>query len=346
MTTPPDSPIRLSLCIATFNRAAFLGETLDNLIAQASADVEIVVLDGGSPDDTEAVVRRRQETFPRLRYHRQEEKGGVDRDFNTAVEMASGEYAWLMSDDDLLRPGAVAKVLGRIREGYALIVANAEVCNPDFSEVLLAGRLPFPETRAYRPDEFERFFRDTGDYLSFIGAVIIRRDIWLEREKEPYYGTLFIHMGVIFQAPFPAPTLAIGEPLISIRFGNAMWTPRTFEIWMFKWPDLVWSFAAFGDDAKRAVCERDPWRRLSVLALYRAKGGYTLSEYRKWIGPRGESAFYRLMARLIAVAPGVPLNLLGVILVSTFYRKYPTHIFDLIQSPFYVKNWVKSCLRR
>jgi glycosyltransferase involved in cell wall biosynthesis len=337
---------RLSICIATFNRAAFIGETIESMVAQATDEIEIVIVDGGSADNTTEIVTPYRERFPNLRYFRQDTNHGVDRDFNRAVELARGEYCWLMTDDDLLKPGAIATVLGHIRKGYALIIANAEVCSTDFSCVLIEGRLPFTETRAYRTDEFERFFRETADYLSFIGAVIIRRDIWNSREKEPYFGTLFIHVGVIFQTSFPAPTLAIGEPLISVRLGNAMWTPRAFEILLFKWPDLVWSFPAFRDESKRMVTERDPWRRLLVLALYRGKGAYTLAEYRKWISPRAGSHGYKVLAWAIAATPGVLMNLLGVLFLSTIFRNYPTHNFELKLSRYYISNWLKSGFRR
>src|ERR1700674_2032053 len=63
--------IKLSVCIATLNRGAFLGATLESIICQATDEVEIVVLDGASTDNTGDVIRQYQECFPRLRYFRQ-----------------------------------------------------------------------------------------------------------------------------------------------------------------------------------------------------------------------------------------------------------------------------------
>src|SRR5262249_57418214 len=40
-------------------------------------------------------------------------------------------------------------------------------------------------------------------YVSFIGCVVIKRDLWLNREKDRHIGSEFIHVGVIFQAPLP-----------------------------------------------------------------------------------------------------------------------------------------------
>src|SRR3989442_15786016 len=69
---------KLSICIATLNRAAFIGQTLESIIGQATDEVEIVVADGASSDNTEEVVRSYQRRFPRLNYLRLEARGGVD----------------------------------------------------------------------------------------------------------------------------------------------------------------------------------------------------------------------------------------------------------------------------
>ena len=209
--------VKLSICIATLNRGAFIGTTLDSIIAQATDEVEVVIVDGASTDNTEEVVRGFQERFQRLNYVRLPAKGGVDRDYDRTVEHAQGEYCWLMSDDDILKPGAIKAVLEAARAGYALIVVNAEVRQANLATVTVPGLLPTTYDRIYGPAEFERFFADTGTYMSFIGCVIIRRGIWLERERERFFGTEFIHIGVIFQRQLPGDVLVIARPWIAIN---------------------------------------------------------------------------------------------------------------------------------
>ena len=323
------SDIFLSICIATFRRGAFIGETLECLLAQAPDDVEVLVLDGGSPDNTAAVVQALPEKSPGLRYVRQETNNGVDRDFDHAVELARGEYCWLMTDDDLVKPGTVARIVEACRNGHDLVVVNCDVWNTDFSERIEERRLAVYEDREYAVGEDERFFSEIAPYLQFIGGVVIRRSTWLTRDRESYYGTLFVHVGVVFQEPLPGTIHVIADPMITVRFGNAMWTPRMFEIWNFKWPELVWSFPQFSDAAKRRVCDREPWKRLAVLLLDRAKGAYSPDLYRKWIAPRMKSPLRRLAAALIAFFPAGILNLLGIFWLSTVSRKFPLHLKDL-----------------
>ena len=113
--------------------------------------MEVVVVDGASTDNTEGVVRRIAAKFPRLRYLRLEKRGGFDRDCCKTVELAQGEYCWLFTDDDLLKPGAVAAVLEATRKNYSLIVVNAEVRTTDLSVCLQTRRVVSDEDRVYGP---------------------------------------------------------------------------------------------------------------------------------------------------------------------------------------------------
>jgi len=328
--------IKISICMATRNRGAFIGATLESIIGQASDEVEIVILDGASTDNTEGVVRRCQERFPRLRYFRQETAMGVDRDFAKAVDLAQGEYCWLFCDDDLLKPGAIQVVLDAIKDDYALIVANSEVRNADLSKLLEPKRVPFEKNRIYKSNENHLLLADTGHYLTFIGGVISKRQVWVAREKENYFGSCFIHIGVIFQQPLPGDALVIAEPLISIRYANASWLGKSFEIWAFKWPALVWSFANLPDSAKSRVSPKEPWRSLKTLFYYRATGVYTKREYTEWLKPRLGSRWARLVSKAIAHFPGRIANLLVFIYHSLFPRPWmgPLFLFDLANGPF------------
>jgi abequosyltransferase len=337
-----DTAVRLSICIATLNRAAYIGTTLSSIIPQLAAGVEVVVLDGASTDGTEAIMRALIDDCPRLRYIRQDMNHGVDRDYSSAVESCSGDYVWLMTDDDLLNAGAIAVVLHALRDDPSLAVVNSEVRNADMSRVLQARRMAISTDRIFTPMEWNEFFMLAGDYLTFIGCVIIRREIWLEREKEPYFGTLFIHVGVIFQKPLPAHAVFIAKPLVAIRYGNAMWRPKEFEIWMFKWPMLIWSFTSLSAAAKSVVCKPEPWRTLATLLLYRAKGSYTATEYHRWIKPRLKSFWLRQLSAAIAYFPGALVNIAAMLYGKATRRGVRTGQIDLKLSRYYFRNWFGS----
>lgn len=303
MSSPrtPAPPCLLSICVATFSRANFLGETLESILAQATDQVEVLVVDGASPDHTADVVRGLQERYPRLRYHREPTNSGVDQDFDKAVGYASGAYCWLLSDDDVLVPGAMAAVMAALADGPELVIVNAEVRDKELAAVIKGSQVDLAQDRSFSAAETEQLLAAVGGYLSFIGAVVIRRSAWLARERAAYYGSLFIHFGVLFQPPAIGRARVIAAPLIRIRYGNAMWTARSFEIWIHKWPRLVWSFGQFSDAARAAVTPRFPARSFKMLLWYRAVGAYGPQEYRRLLVAGGIA--HHPLARLVALVP-------------------------------------------
>lgn len=322
---------RLSVCIATYQRGAFIGETLDSILRQAAAGVELIVVDGASSDDTPRLITEAASRHPELRYHRESKNSGVDRDYDKAVGYATGDYCWLMTDDDLLLPGAVGRVLEAIESGPDLVVANSEVWNVDFTEKLETPRLAVAADTEYDATRKEQFFVSTANYLSFIGSVVVKRELWRERDRVSYYGSLFVHVGVIFQSPSFGSIKVIAQPLIMIRNGNAMWTPRSFEIWSFKWPGLLWSFADFPDHAKQAVCPREPWRRFGFLLFHRALGSYSMAEFKTFLADRALGP-YRFRAFLAAVCPAALANLLAVLYYGIVKRHARVALYDVLRS--------------
>ena len=336
----------LSICIATVNRAGSLVETLATILPQITREVEIVVVDGGSTDATPETLRSLQEGHPNIQYIRLPEKGGVDQDYTRAVASARGEYCWLMTDDDLLKPGALRVVLDATVGKYSLVIVNAEVRTADLGKQVAERRLRIAEDRVYEAREMERFFQDNVDYLSYIGGVVIRRDVWNERDKAKYFGSLFVHVGVIFQRPLPGRALVLAEPHIVIRYGTALWSSRSFEIWMFLWPKLLWSFESISDSVKRKIEPEEPWRRLTRLLLFRAEGMYGMAEYREYLAGRIRSRWDRVVGIAAAVAPGGLLNALGILYYSILRKESGVQLVDLRNSRFYYRRWLRGALHR
>ena len=300
----------LSICIATYNRAEYIGETLESIIPQVTDEVEIVIVDGASTDATSDVVKSYIAACKQIRYIQLPFKEGVDQDYCKAVEYAQGEMCWLFPDDDMLKPGAIRTVLDEAENGYSLIVVNAQVMNRDFSKILSSKLLQIKTNEIYDKLKLERLFQRVIPYMSFIGCVVINRDLWLQREKNRYFGTEFIHVGVIFQAPLPASTLVIAEPYITIRLGNAQWTPRAFEIWMYKWPNLLCSFTDISEQVRQKYEKTQSWRRLKNVIIHRARGEYSLKEYRKWLELEDLSLWWRMVMLFIAIVPSIIAKLI------------------------------------
>ena len=323
---------RLTICIATYNRARFIGQTLDSIVSQLHPQVELLVVDGASTDETASVVGRYLLPGSTLRYFLEAINSGVDADYDKAVGYARGDYCWLMTDDDVLEPAAVERVLRALAHSPELVVVNARTLDADLKQVLSERLIDIGEDRVFHGDT-PGVFTLAADYLSFIGGVVVRRGLWMQRERKRYYGSLFIHLGVLFQAPIEGRVEVIAEPLVSIRYGNAMWSARGFEVWMIKWPELIWGLDAIPAAIKLGVADREPWRDPRRLLFGRAIGSYGLDEYRRFIAGR-VSPGMRLLARAIAVAPGRLVNLVCGLYCLLRTPNNPATAFDLARSRF------------
>lgn len=332
---------KLSFCIATRNRANVLAETLKSIISQATKEVEIVIVDGASTDNTKQVVHRFQQEFAGLRYIRKDTNGGVDRDYSASVEFAKGEYCWFLSDDDLLKEGAVETVLERLQEGYDLVIVNAENRIYDLSKVLEKRQLDIKEDRIYKSSDSHAMFVDIGKHISYIPAVVIKRQVWNARDKESYYGTAFVHVGVIFQKVFERDVLVIAKPLIIARQGNTSWSDKAFDIWMFKWPKLIWSFPDYPDSLKERVFPKEPWRSLRLLLAYRAQGFFSRMSYRQL--PKSTSGVYKIIAGTIAVAPVCVVKPLLIIYLLLFEPTKLTTLYGLMSNAL-LRKWFERRL--
>src|SRR5438552_1195463 len=107
--------VPLSICIPIYNFAKFIPVTLDSILVQAGVEeIEIVVVDGASTDDTEQVINRYRQNYTQIKYIRLPAKGGIDRDIARTVEHATGDYCWLFSGDDIMRVGGLREMLTHI----------------------------------------------------------------------------------------------------------------------------------------------------------------------------------------------------------------------------------------
>lgn len=275
---------------------------LQELTAQATNECEIVISDNASTDDTDQVVSAYQRRFQHIHYFKQPVNIGVDRNFDFVATQARGEFCWLMGDDDILIPGAVARVISQLRCDTSLVIVNMQLKNLSLSKIVRRRWIKVNADRVYGPDTFEQLLIDMDYALWNAGNIIFRRSIWQSRNRERYYDSNFIHAGVLFQDRLPGRTLIIADPLMSYRLGNnARWFSRSSEIFLDRWPSVLDSLA-LPDSVKERVPSYKPWRQLILLLGLRSLG-YSLADYRRWIRPRLHSRYEAVTPLFVALIP-------------------------------------------
>lgn len=90
----------VSLCVPTYNRAASLRVTLPTILNQRYPNVEILISDNGSTDDTEATCREAASLDSRIRYFRHPSNIGLYENHNFLLDQSRGEFVCFFHDHD------------------------------------------------------------------------------------------------------------------------------------------------------------------------------------------------------------------------------------------------------
>lgn len=224
------SEIELSICIPTYNRADYIGETLKSIIEQSNASVEIIISDNASNDNTEDVVNEYKQNFKNITYYKWPENMGADANYLKVIELASGRYCWFMGSDDVIEKGGVDYILTQIKE------------TPD-CEIFLAKRLECDiglipmNKREWFKDEIDRY--DTrnnkdliryfnncislGGVFSYLSTIVFKKERWKEcDDQDSYIGTAYIHAYLLLKIVKEGAYIALlDHEVVLTRGGNA-----------------------------------------------------------------------------------------------------------------------------
>jgi hypothetical protein len=100
----------VSIILPTYNGAAYLSESLESCLSQTYPNLEIVVVDDASTDETPAIIGRFVERDARVRSVRHATNGRLPTALNTGFAAAQGEYLTWTSDDNRYAPTAIAEM--------------------------------------------------------------------------------------------------------------------------------------------------------------------------------------------------------------------------------------------
>ncbi len=158
------SPL-LTVAIPTWNRAAFLVQTLEQLrlemVATLLGAVEVLVSDNCSQDGTLDVVQAAQAAGLGIRYVRNSKNIGSDANIAQCFNLAQGKYVFILGDDDLFVDGALSWLLDRLgRTDYGVVCMRPYGFEDDFRKEYPGGA----------GDEQE--FGEGGAFLATIGSLV------------------------------------------------------------------------------------------------------------------------------------------------------------------------------
>jgi len=187
----------ITVFIPTYNRAHLLPRAINSVLNQTYKNFELIIVDDGSTDNTEEVVKSFSDN--RIIYHKHKENRGVLAARNTGWDLTKGKYYCALGDDDELLPHALETIVSKFNElsseGVRILrfdIIDAETGKFSGSGIRKEGYVPYEDMLCGRI---------YGDYMQTIAMELVgdkRFDerlrgvegiLWLElhRKTKVYY---------------------------------------------------------------------------------------------------------------------------------------------------------------
>ncbi|NVN98809.1 MAG: glycosyltransferase family 2 protein [Geobacteraceae bacterium] len=212
----------LTIAIPTYNRAAYLGLCLDQIfkqVKQYESQIEIIISDNASTDNTSDVVRSYKDNGFIFRYVCNEENIGADRNFAQCFTFASGKYVLVFGDDDVLLDGAIDKILMVIRSGeYGVVYLNSYGFSADY--LFEAPRKEKNGTVIY--SDQSGIIRKINYWITFASGNIVNKSL-IDNKFNPdeFVGTNLVQLNWVLSAMLAAKeNVVIEDYIVAYKLAN------------------------------------------------------------------------------------------------------------------------------
>tara|TARA_B100000959_G_C14950381_1_gene611657 strand:- start:1033 stop:2001 length:969 start_codon:yes stop_codon:yes gene_type:complete len=266
----------LSISIPTFNRAQFLDYSLSIHIPLArKSDIAIYVSDNNSSDDTFEIVQKWMKLYDYLFYSKNEVNIGPDMNFELALKLPDTKFIWLIGDTSEIKQKVFESIVEQSKEKYDLIILNEAKRVTDLKSQIISDR--------------NILISNLGWHLTQISCVVYSKELINNSNFSSYRDTRFIHVGVVLEFLSNKDTfLAKWNQDLStemLRIKNVpkiSWQEDTFDIWLRKWPNFVFSLPINYSLASKKQMIRTHNNKTNIfgfksLIFLRSEGFYSLN---------------------------------------------------------------------
>lgn len=216
---------KLTIAIPTFNRCDYIAECLDSIVNQIIDGVEIYIKDNASTDDTCEVVKNYKSKYPFIRYSKNDQNIGPDANFLLCLQEGRGDYIHLMSDDDILLPGAVSAILKTIDSQTDIAIIRTNCCSfeKQFNPKLI-GKPAYDISEKIIFNDKNEFLQYVGFASVFMSTTVYNKQI-VNRVSNPsrYIGTNLLQTHLIYEClAINSKAIILSDVCIAARIGMSV----------------------------------------------------------------------------------------------------------------------------
>ncbi len=174
----PFQPL-VTLIVPMYQAAPYLRPCLDSAQTQTYANIEVLMVDDGSTDDTAAIARSYVERDSRFQLIQQSNQG-LSAARNAALDRASGAWIGFLDSDDVLEPDAIHTLLTvALENGTAMSMGAYMECHQG-KRMSLRRYVGAHSCVCHTAEETQRYFVTHGQFLFYIWTKLFRRDVFDE----------------------------------------------------------------------------------------------------------------------------------------------------------------------
>ena len=133
----------VSICIPTYNGAAYLRDCLDSALAQTSPDFEVLIVDDQSTDESYKIAQGYAARDRRVRVACNRENLGLVGNWNQCVLLARGDWIKFLFQDDMLEPHCLERMLAVCGPDTSMVVCQRNFIFEEDSEILKKTFIPY-----------------------------------------------------------------------------------------------------------------------------------------------------------------------------------------------------------
>lgn len=256
----------LSICIPTYNRAAHLRNCLSSLIQCGIADqqeIQVCISDNCSTDHTRLVIDDAAR-YLKIKHRKNSSNLGLARNIVEVVQMADGEFAWMLGDDDLLMPGAISRIVELLRShdkvDYFYVNSNHLTTEyvhsfPQPFNLINLPKLMEPFSSHIKSEELPFLAlidpRVSFDFLGGIFLSVFRKSIWSanvgvldmkalsDNRVYSHFDNTFPHIKIFAKAFANSKAYFSSEPASVCLTGAREWAPMSPLVMSIRLPEGI-----------------------------------------------------------------------------------------------------------
>jgi glycosyltransferase involved in cell wall biosynthesis len=225
--------VLLTIAIPTYNGSQFLEETLRSACSQSlqNPGTSVLVLDNASTDDTAEILDGLKNQGLGFTAVRNDYNLDVGRNFEKAVFLATGQYVWLLADDDVLVPGAVLRMMKILtNERPDVVVVNFQYVDEGLTPITdhphSLRQLRVMSETSHHETIFsgeEAFSKIGFEYIGLVSSNCFRRDSFLDHSGVAEIPEGFDFMYVVPAIMLSGLTAFVSKPLVLFRQYKKRW---------------------------------------------------------------------------------------------------------------------------